>query len=150
MAHAMRRTVLALLAIALITSVTGCGRGPEEAKKLPASAATPASAASPANVPNPASPANAASPANSTKPVKPAEPPAAGIAVAADYGFGASMALGSFLAGMVVGRSEFGLRAASEAMPMRDAFAVLFFVSVGMLFDPGQLVQRPVLAVTTR
>ncbi|MDR3718580.1 MAG: cation:proton antiporter [Bryobacteraceae bacterium] len=74
---------------------------------------------------------------------------ALGIAVAADYGFGASMALGSFLAGMVVGRSEFGLRAASEAMPMRDAFAVLFFVSVGMLFDPGQLVQRPVLALST-
>ena len=74
---------------------------------------------------------------------------ALGIAVAADYGFGASMALGSFLAGMVVGRSEFGLRAASEAMPMRDAFAVLFFVSVGMLFDPGQLVQRPALALST-
>jgi monovalent cation:H+ antiporter-2, CPA2 family len=74
---------------------------------------------------------------------------ALGIAVGADYGFGASMALGSFLAGMVVGRSEFGLRAASEAMPMRDAFAVLFFVSVGMLFDPGQLVQRPVLAFST-
>ena len=74
---------------------------------------------------------------------------ALGIAVAADYGFGASMALGSFLAGMVVGRSEFGLRAASEALPMRDAFAVLFFVSVGMLFDPGQLVQRPVLALST-
>jgi len=48
-----------------------------------------------------------------------------------------------------VGRSEFGLRAASEALPMRDAFAVLFFVSVGMLFDPGQLVQRPVLALAT-
>ena len=74
---------------------------------------------------------------------------ALGIAVAADYGFGASMALGSFLAGMVVGQSEFGLRAASEAMPMRDAFAVLFFVSVGMLFDPGQLVQRPLLALST-
>ena len=46
------------------------------------------------------------------------------------------MALGAFLAGMVVGQSEFSLRAASEALPMRDAFAVLFFVSVGMLFDP--------------
>jgi len=74
---------------------------------------------------------------------------ALGIAVAAGYGLGASMALGSFLAGMVVGRSEFGLRAASEAMPMRDAFAVLFFVSVGMLFDPGQLRQQPVLALST-
>jgi len=70
------------------------------------------------------------------------------IAVAADYGFGASMALGSFLAGMVVGGSGFGLRAASEALPMRDAFAVLFFVSVGMLFDPGQLLQRPALALS--
>ena len=50
--------------------------------------------------------------------------------------FGVSMALGAFLAGMVVGRSEFSLRAATEALPMRDAFAVLFFVSVGMLFDP--------------
>ena len=51
--------------------------------------------------------------------------------------FGVSMALGAFLAGMVVGRSEFSLRAAAEVLPMRDAFAVLFFVSVGMLFDPA-------------
>jgi len=49
------------------------------------------------------------------------------------------MALGAFLAGMVVGRSDFSLRAASEALPMQDAFAVLFFVSVGMLFDPRSL-----------
>jgi CPA2 family monovalent cation:H+ antiporter-2 len=48
------------------------------------------------------------------------------------------MALGAFLAGMVVGQSEFSSRAASEALPMRDAFAVLFFVSVGMLFDPAK------------
>ena len=53
--------------------------------------------------------------------------------------FGVSMALGAFLAGMVVGRSEFSLRAASDALPMRDAFAVLFFVSVGMLLDPAAL-----------
>ena len=59
-----------------------------------------------------------------------------GIAVGAAELFGASMALGAFLAGMVVGQSEFSSRAASEALPMRDAFAVLFFVSVGMLFDP--------------
>ncbi|WP_394766584.1 cation:proton antiporter [uncultured Paludibaculum sp.] len=64
---------------------------------------------------------------------------ALGIAVASAYWFGASMALGAFLAGMVVGQSEFSQRAASEALPMRDAFAVLFFVSVGMLFDPKQL-----------
>ena len=52
------------------------------------------------------------------------------------------MALGAFLAGMVVGRSDFSLRAASEALPMRDAFAVLFFVSVGMLFDPAFAARR--------
>lgn len=61
---------------------------------------------------------------------------ALGIAVGAAQFFGASMALGAFLAGMVVGQSNFSARAAAEALPMRDAFAVLFFVSVGMLFDP--------------
>ena len=64
---------------------------------------------------------------------------ALGIAVAAAKLFGASMALGAFLAGMVVGQSEFSTRAASEALPMRDAFAVLFFVSMGMLLDPWQI-----------
>ena len=59
------------------------------------------------------------------------------------------MALGAFLAGMVVGRSEFSLRAAADALPMRDAFAVLFFVSVGMLFDPRFLVDAPILAAVT-
>jgi CPA2 family monovalent cation:H+ antiporter-2 len=54
---------------------------------------------------------------------------ALGISVGSSLLFGASMALGAFLAGMVVGRSEFSLRAATEALPMRDAFAVLFFVS---------------------
>src|SRR5262249_8964798 len=53
--------------------------------------------------------------------------------------FGASMALGAFLAGMIVGQSDFSSRAASEALPLRDAFAVLFFVSMGMLLDPTQL-----------
>jgi CPA2 family monovalent cation:H+ antiporter-2 len=61
---------------------------------------------------------------------------ALGIAVCAATVFGVSMALGAFLAGLAVGRSEFAARAASDALPMRDAFAVLFFVSVGMLFDP--------------
>lgn len=65
---------------------------------------------------------------------------ALGIAVGSAKLFGASMALGAFLAGMVVGQSEFATRAASEALPMRDAFAVLFFVSMGMLFDPAQVV----------
>ncbi|HIV66796.1 MAG TPA: cation:proton antiporter, partial [Candidatus Mailhella excrementigallinarum] len=64
---------------------------------------------------------------------------ALGIAVGSAEFFGASMALGAFLAGMVVGQSDFSARAASEALPLRDAFAVLFFVSVGMLLDPGAL-----------
>lgn len=68
---------------------------------------------------------------------------ALGIAVGSALIFSVSMALGAFLAGMVVGRSEYSFRAASEALPMRDAFAVLFFVSVGMLLDPGALVTSP-------
>ena len=74
---------------------------------------------------------------------------ALGIAVGSALLFGVSMALGAFLAGMVVGRSEFSLRAASEALPMRDAFAVLFFVSVGMLFDPTSLLESPVIVMLT-
>lgn len=68
---------------------------------------------------------------------------AVGIAVGSAVIFGVSMALGAFLAGLAVGRSEFAARAASDAVPMRDAFAVLFFVSVGMLFDPRSLVSAP-------
>lgn len=64
---------------------------------------------------------------------------ALGIAVGSAKFFGASMALGAFLAGMVVGQSEFSARAAADALPMRDAFAVLFFVSVGMMFDPSAI-----------
>ena len=60
---------------------------------------------------------------------------ALGIAVGASELFDVSMALGAFLAGMVVGQSDFGARATSEALPISDAFSVLFFVSVGMLFD---------------
>ena len=74
---------------------------------------------------------------------------ALGIAVGSAEVFGVSMALGAFLAGMVVGRSDFSLRAASEALPMRDAFAVLFFVSVGMLFDPVSLLKSPAIVVLT-
>jgi CPA2 family monovalent cation:H+ antiporter-2 len=70
---------------------------------------------------------------------------ALGIAVGSSLIFSVSMALGAFLAGMVVGRSEYSLRAASEALPMRDAFAVLFFVSVGMLLDPQALIDSPLL-----
>ena len=72
---------------------------------------------------------------------------ALGIAVGSALIFSVSMALGAFLAGMVVGRSEYSLRAASEALPMRDAFAVLFFVSVGMLLDPNALVASPGLVI---
>ncbi|HEY9594357.1 MAG TPA: cation:proton antiporter [Spirochaetia bacterium] len=74
---------------------------------------------------------------------------ALGIAFGSAKLFGVSMALGAFLAGMIVGRSDFSLRAASEALPMRDAFAVLFFVSVGMLFDPKVVVESPWLVIAT-
>jgi len=67
---------------------------------------------------------------------------ALGLAVGAATIFNVSMALGAFLAGMVVGRSEYGQRAASDALPMRDAFAVLFFVSVGMLLNPQTLIDH--------
>lgn len=74
---------------------------------------------------------------------------ALGIAVGATKFFGASMALGAFLAGMIVGQSDFSARAASDALPMRDAFAVLFFVSVGMLFNPSSLQHGwPLMGVT--
>jgi monovalent cation:H+ antiporter-2, CPA2 family len=74
---------------------------------------------------------------------------ALGLAVGSAKLFGVSMALGAFLAGMVVARSDFSLRAATEALPMRDAFAVLFFVSVGMLFHPRYLVESPGLVAAT-
>ncbi len=66
-----------------------------------------------------------------------------GIAYAAGIIFGVSFALGAFFAGMVMRESEFGHRAADESLPFRDAFAVLFFVSVGMLFDPSLLWKEP-------
>jgi CPA2 family monovalent cation:H+ antiporter-2 len=59
------------------------------------------------------------------------------------------MALGAFLAGMVVAQSDLSHRAAADALPLRDAFAVLFFVSVGMLFDPMFLLERPGLVLAT-
>lgn len=70
---------------------------------------------------------------------------AVGIAVGSAMLFGVSMELGAFLAGLAVGRSEFAARAAGDAVPMRDAFAVLFFVSVGMLFAPQSLIQSPLV-----
>jgi CPA2 family monovalent cation:H+ antiporter-2 len=71
------------------------------------------------------------------------------IAYGATALFGVSFALGAFFAGMVLRESEFSHRAADESLPLRDAFAVLFFVSVGMLFEPRVLVDEPlkVLAV---
>jgi monovalent cation:H+ antiporter-2, CPA2 family len=59
--------------------------------------------------------------------------------------FGASMALGAFLAGMMVAQSPVSHQAAADALPLRDAFAVLFFVSVGMLFDPMFLLREPLM-----
>ncbi|MCX5690432.1 MAG: cation:proton antiporter [Planctomycetota bacterium] len=67
------------------------------------------------------------------------------IAVASASLFGTSMALGAFLAGIVVAQSPVSHQAAADALPMRDAFAVLFFVSVGMLFDPSFVVANPAL-----
>jgi CPA2 family monovalent cation:H+ antiporter-2 len=74
---------------------------------------------------------------------------AVSIAFASAALFGVSFALGAFFAGMVMRESQFSHRAAQESLPLRDAFAVLFFVSVGMLFDPSVLLERPlqVLAV---
>ncbi len=75
---------------------------------------------------------------------------AMGVAFGSAELFGVSFALGAFFAGMLLNESEFSHQAAQDSLPMRDAFAVLFFVSVGMLFDPGVLVQHPwqVLATT--
>ena len=72
-----------------------------------------------------------------------------GIAFGSAVIFGVSLALGAFLAGLVVGESDLSHQAAEDALPLRDAFAVLFFVSVGMLFDPSILLTSPlhVLAV---
>ena len=74
---------------------------------------------------------------------------ALGVAFGSAELFGVSFALGAFFAGMLLNESEFSHQAANETLPLRDAFAVLFFVSVGMLFDPSILVERPlqVLAV---
>ena len=74
---------------------------------------------------------------------------AVSIAFASAALFGVSFALGAFFAGMVLRESEFSHRAAQESLPLRDAFAVLFFVSVGMLFDPMVIIDSPlqVLAV---
>jgi len=68
---------------------------------------------------------------------------ALGVAYGASVMFDVSFALGAFFAGMVMAESPFGHRAAEETLPLRDAFSVLFFVSVGMLFDPMIILQDP-------
>ena len=69
---------------------------------------------------------------------------ALGVAYVSATLFDVSFALGAFFAGMMMRESEFSHRAAEESLPLRDAFAVLFFVSVGMLFDPRVVVDHPV------
>ncbi|MBL9119641.1 MAG: cation:proton antiporter [Phycisphaerae bacterium] len=69
------------------------------------------------------------------------------IAVGSAVLFGASVALGAFLAGMVVAQSPVSHQAGADALPMRDAFGVLFFVSIGMLFDPSFLLREPGLVI---
>ena len=75
------------------------------------------------------------------------------IALGAAFGaaelFGVSFALGAFFAGMILSESKLSQQAATETLPLRDAFAVLFFVSVGMLFDPAILIREPVPVVAT-
>lgn len=76
---------------------------------------------------------------------------AVGVAYGSAQLFGVSFALGAFFAGMLMRESHLSHRAAEESLPLRDAFSVLFFVSVGMLFDPAVLLKMPlqVLAVVT-
>ena len=74
---------------------------------------------------------------------------AIGIAFGAAELFGISFALGAFFAGMVLGESQLSQRATEEALPLRDAFAVLFFVSVGMLFDPSVVLEAPWAVLAT-
>lgn len=74
---------------------------------------------------------------------------AMGVAFGAAELFGVSFALGAFFAGMLLNESEFSHKAAQDSLPMRDAFAVLFFVSVGMLFDPHIVVEQPLAILAT-
>ena len=74
---------------------------------------------------------------------------ALGVAFGAAMLFGVSFALGAFFAGMILNESPLSARAAEESLPMRDAFAVLFFVSVGMLFNPSIIVDAPAALALT-
>jgi len=69
---------------------------------------------------------------------------ALGVAWAAYFWFGASFALGAFLGGLALNGSKFSHKVAEDSLPLRDTFAVIFFVAVGMLFDPGVLLRQPV------
>jgi CPA2 family monovalent cation:H+ antiporter-2 len=73
---------------------------------------------------------------------------AVGVAYGSALLFDVSFALGAFFAGMMLRESEFSHRAADDSLPLRDAFAVLFFVSVGMLFDPQILIDEPLKVLT--
>jgi CPA2 family monovalent cation:H+ antiporter-2 len=74
---------------------------------------------------------------------------ALGVAFGSAQLFGVSFALGAFFAGLLLNESEFSHQAANETLPLRDAFAVLFFVSVGMLFNPMILIERPAQVLAT-
>ena len=74
---------------------------------------------------------------------------AMGVAFGSAAMFGVSFALGAFFAGMLLNESEFSHQAAQDSLPMRDAFAVLFFVSVGMLFDPRIVLDQPDMVLAT-
>lgn len=74
---------------------------------------------------------------------------ALGVALGSAVLFGVSLALGAFFAGMILSESELSQRAANETLPLRDAFAVLFFVSVGMLFDPSIILTDPLPVLAT-
>lgn len=74
---------------------------------------------------------------------------ALGVAFGAAVIFDVSFALGAFFAGMILGETQLSRRAAEETLPLRDAFAVLFFVSVGMLFDPWVLIEHPLPVLAT-
>ena len=74
---------------------------------------------------------------------------ALGVAFGAAVAFDVSFALGAFFAGMILGETPLSRRATEETLPLRDAFAVLFFVSVGMLFNPAVLVEQPLPLLVT-
>jgi CPA2 family monovalent cation:H+ antiporter-2 len=74
---------------------------------------------------------------------------ALGVAFGAAFVFDVSFALGAFFAGMILGETQLSRRAAEETLPLRDAFAVLFFVSVGMLFDPAVVIEQPLPLLAT-